>query len=156
MHSKRMNLSDSVRKTIANQLQSVLVHAIDLRMQTKQAHWNIQGPSFHPLHLLLDTFHLEHLEIVDETAERAVMLGVPADGRVGTVAKTSGLPAFPDGFVRDKEVVTLISDRIAATIAVVREGIEAVEEIDPVTQDMLNGFAHTLEKQLWFLQSHEL
>ena len=156
MNNKRMILSETARAAVGKELQSVLVHAIDLGMQTKQAHWNVQGPSFHPLHTLLDEFHGQQLGVVDDVAERAVILGVPADGRVGAVVSASTLPPFPEGFVRDKEVVSAVSDRIAAVVSVVRKAVDVTGELDPISQDLLIGVTDTLEKQLWFLQSHEL
>lgn len=37
-------------------LQDTLVALIDLSLQAKQAHWNVVGPNFRPLHELLDEF----------------------------------------------------------------------------------------------------
>jgi len=36
-----------------------------------------------------------------------------------------------------------------------RERIEALGEIDPVSEDMLIGITAPIEKQLWMLQSQE-
>ena len=38
----------------ADALQATLVELIDLSLQAKQAHWNVVGPAFKPVHEFLD------------------------------------------------------------------------------------------------------
>ena len=48
--------------TGAGNLQRALVDLIELHLQGKQAHWNVVGPNFRDLHLVLD-------EVVSEARE---------------------------------------------------------------------------------------
>jgi Ferritin-like domain len=66
----RLDLADRVRKGAGALLQARLSDALDLETQTKQAHWNVPGPTFFQLHLLFDKLHDECEEIVDVVAER--------------------------------------------------------------------------------------
>jgi starvation-inducible DNA-binding protein len=44
------------REAIGAELQGVLIDLIDLSLLGKQAHWNLYGAHFRPLHLQLDEF----------------------------------------------------------------------------------------------------
>ena len=83
------DLPENVRLEMISILQEALVAALDLRMQSKQAHWNVKGPSFIALHQLFDTAAAEAAVYSDDLAERLVQLGGVADGTVQTVAKST-------------------------------------------------------------------
>jgi starvation-inducible DNA-binding protein len=54
MFKTKNDLSEDVRKKAIKLLNERLADCIDLQTQTKQAHWNMKGPSFIALHLLFD------------------------------------------------------------------------------------------------------
>ena len=91
MHQTKNDLADNVRAASIELLQVRLSDAIDLTTQTKQAHWNVKGPSFIALHELFDQIHGEMEEHVDTIAERLVALGGQAYGTVRTTAERSTL-----------------------------------------------------------------
>jgi starvation-inducible DNA-binding protein len=146
-------LSDSDREITCNALQSALVDLLDLSLVAKQAHWNLIGPRFRPIHLQLDEVVANARAYADTVAERAAALGVSPDGRAVTVAKTSGLPDFPAGWVQDSDVVESLVEALAAAIARMRERISATERPDPVTQDIFIGITAELEKEHWMFQA---
>lgn len=155
MFWKRSLLSDEQAKTVAAALQQALVDFIALGLQGKQAHWNIHGPKFLSVHEKLDEIVDFARTASDEIAERMDQIGVAPDGRIRTVAETSRLEAYPPGFVPVERGVSLIADRLHAVAKTAREAIEKVGDADPLTQDMLTGFAEQLEKQLWMFQAVE-
>ncbi|MFF4652509.1 Dps family protein [Streptomyces sp. NPDC001380] len=146
-------LSDSDREITGNALQSALVDLLDLSLLAKQAHWNLIGPRFRSIHLQLDEVVTTARTYSDTVAERAAAIGVNPDGRAATVAKTSGLPDFPSGWVRDTDVVEALVEAFAAAIGRMRERIEATEKPDPVTQDLFIGLTAEMEKQYWMFQA---
>jgi starvation-inducible DNA-binding protein len=133
-------------------LQKALSALIDLSLQAKQAHWNCTGPHFKPVHLQLD----ELVDVVrgqyDEIAERIATLGHAAEGGLSATAKRSPIEPFRDGFVEAIAAATVIAKHLRKVIAIVREGIDATSELDPVSQDLLIETASVLEKQLWMLE----
>ncbi|MGA5703547.1 Dps family protein [Peterkaempfera bronchialis] len=145
-------LSDSDREITGNALQSALVDLLDLSLVAKQAHWNLIGPRFRSIHLQLDEVVSTARNYADTVAERAAAIGVNPDGRAATVAKTSGLPDFPSGWVRDTDVVQALVEAFNAVIGRMRERIAATEKPDPVTQDLFIGLAAELEKEAWMFQ----
>lgn len=139
---------------IVNHLNRTVCNLIDLNLQTKQAHWNIQGPNFQPIHEALDQFSETYIEHTDTLAERILALGQPAEGRLSSISQHSELPEFPAGFVSDQTVLELLLDRIERVAQSSREAQQAVAENDAVTEDLFLALIHDLEKQAWMVRSH--
>ena len=154
MHWKRSLLAEADAKKVAGALQQVLVDLIALSLQGKQAHWNVQGPNFQSVHEKLDAVVDLARTGADEVAERMSQLGSAPDGRAKTIADTSRLEAYPDGFVQVERTITLVADRLFAVAKSLREGISAVEA-DPLTEDLLTGIGEQVEMQLWMFQAME-
>jgi starvation-inducible DNA-binding protein len=49
-------------------------------------------------------------------------------------------------------VVDLFVERLTSVSARIRSRLDRLGETDPVTQDLLIGILHGLEKQLWMLR----
>jgi starvation-inducible DNA-binding protein len=134
-------------------LQATLVELTDLSLQAKQAHWNLTGPQFLPLHTHLDTLTAGLRTAADEVAERAVAIGYAPDARATTVAKASPLPEPPAGPVADHAVVKIIARALDAVAERVRARVQPLEELDPVSQDLLIGISRDLDKQRWMFNA---
>ncbi len=149
----KSTLSDEARKIVGDALQGTLVDMLDLSLVAKQVHWNIVGPRFRSVHLQLDDVVGTARTYADTVAERASAVGVSADGRAETVAKTSGLATVKDGWVNDKDAVDVLIAGLGAVIVRLRERIKATDVPDPVTQDILIGLCAELEKHHWMFQA---
>jgi starvation-inducible DNA-binding protein len=141
---------------VGQDLQDTLVELTDLHLRAKQAHWNVVGRHFRPVHLHLDELTDEVREAADVVAERAVTIGYPVDGRPATVAKTTPLPDFPAGQLLDTEVVALITEALADVCGMVRKRIEHIEELDPVSENLLEDVLATLEKHHWMFAAQKV
>ncbi|MCH5641738.1 MULTISPECIES: DNA starvation/stationary phase protection protein [unclassified Gordonia (in: high G+C Gram-positive bacteria)] len=146
-------LTDEQKTVTGNALQETLVDLIDLSLIAKQAHWNVVGPQFRSVHLELDELVTVAREFTDAAAERATAIGVSPDGRAETVAKTAHTTGFGEGWTKDSDVVTAVVSNLKAVIAGLRERIATTEDTDPVTQDLLIGFASRLEQLHWMWQA---
>ncbi|WP_037683826.1 Dps family protein [Streptomyces griseus] len=146
-------LPEDARKVTGDALQSTLVDLLGLSLIGKQAHWNIVGPRFRSIHLQLDEVVSTARTYADTVAERSSALGLPPDGRPETIASAFTLPSPKDGWLRDSDVVQLISETLGDAIGRLRERIEATEKADPVTQDLLIGITADLEKQRWMFEA---
>ncbi|MER5378138.1 DNA starvation/stationary phase protection protein [Streptomyces sp. NPDC002553] len=146
-------LPEPDRQVTFDALQSTLVDLLGLSLIGKQAHWNIVGPRFRSIHLQLDEVVATTRTYSDTVAERAAALGLPPDGRPETIASAFTLPAPKDGWVRDEDVVQVISETLGAAIGRLRERISATETADPVTQDLLIAITADLEKQRWMFEA---
>ncbi len=152
---KRRILDEDQTKTVAQALQGILVELSNAALIGKQAHWNLRGDGFLSVHEKLDELVNLARSASDEVAERSVMIGVAPDGRVATIADQTGLPEFPAGFNSVSATLTLVCDTLHKTIEKVRAGIEAVEDADPVSEDMLIDISSGLEEHLWMFQALE-
>lgn len=134
-------------------LQQALVDLIEVSLRGKQMHWNIQGENFHDLHVLLDDV-IDHARTnYDEIAERLAQLGVAADGRAETVAKTTILPAVEGGILAtDKVYQQMVADLMAVS-AKIQETLNDVDEVDHLSGDILIGTCRDLEKDAWMLRA---
>jgi starvation-inducible DNA-binding protein len=132
-------------------LQASLVELLDLALQGKQAHWNVVGPLFRPVHLELDEIVESAHAAVDTVAERLSALREVPDGRAATVAATTPLEPFPTGTVVDRDAVSFIGSRMDVLNAHLRERIERLG-VDPVSQGILIGIEEVFEKHAWMLR----
>ena len=58
------------------------------------------------------------------------------------------------GFQQSVTTVAEVVAQLDATIATVNAAIEGLDEIDPVSQDVVIAIAQQLDKDRWFLFSH--
>ncbi|MET1043646.1 MAG: DNA starvation/stationary phase protection protein, partial [Microbacteriaceae bacterium] len=140
---------------LGSNLQSVLVDLIELHVQGKQAHWSVVGKNFRDLHLQLDEIIDDARIFTDELAERMRALDALPDGRTETVTQTTHLPKFPAGEVDTTETVGLVTALLTATVDNIREVHEAVDEEDPASADILNGFILKLEQYIWMVSAED-
>ena len=138
---------------LSKNLQSVLVDLIELHGQGKQAHWSVVGRNFRDLHLQLDEIVLDARAFSDVLAERMRALDALPDGRSATVAKSTNLAKFPAGEVDTAETVTLVTERLDATVDNIRAVHDAVDEEDPTSADILHTFIERLEQYSWMVSA---
>lgn len=148
--------NDSLNRAVGveQHLSPVLHDLIALAINTKQAHWHVRGANFMGVHEFLDQVVTHAQDAGDEVAERVVALGLPVDGRVGTVAKRTSTPEMSPGFQQSMTTVAEVVAQLDATIATVNAAIEGLDDIDPVSQDIVIAIAQQLDKDRWFLFSH--
>lgn len=139
---------------VAEHLTPLVIDLMALAVEGKQAHWHVRGVNFMPVHELLDTVVAHAREFADLAAERVVALGQPLDARVKTVASTTTVAAVTEGFQKTDVLVADVIVAIDATLVTARAAIEALDDIDPVSQDLAIAVTAGLEQDRWFLFSH--
>lgn len=142
------------RLNVGGIVQELLVDLIDLALQAKQAHWNLRGPMFRDLHLLLDELVGAAHGYADLMAERCLAVGIAADGRAATVAAASHLDSFPEGRIGDRRVVELMVERLQMVSEVGRSRLRELGDLDLVSQDLVIGVLEGIEKHRWMFQAH--
>jgi starvation-inducible DNA-binding protein len=140
---------------IAQELEPLLVELTDLALTAKQAHWNVRGLWFRPLHTQLDELADDVRGWSDDVAERLSTIGVPADARVQTVAKMTPFAGFPSGFLQSRKVAPLMVERLTEVVTSNRTRIARLGELDLVSQDLLLGITAKLEKHRWMFAAEQ-
>jgi starvation-inducible DNA-binding protein len=148
-------LAGDAQKVTGEALQGALVDLVDLSLLAKQAHWNLTGRHFRPLHLQLDEVVDMAREQMDIMAERAIAIGVNPDGRAATVARDTQTKQLDAGYISDAEVVTAFTEMLASLAERFRERISSVADADPVTENLFEETSHQLEKEHWMFEAQQ-
>lgn len=149
-------LAEDVRRASADNLNQLLADTITLRDLYKKHHWQVAGHTFYQLHLLFDKHFGEQNDLVDEIAERIMMLGGVSVAMAADVAEMTLIPRPPKG---REEVPVQISRLLHAHEIVLEESRtmarQAAEQGDDGTNDLLvSSVIRTNESQVWFVAEH--
>ena len=155
MFETAVDLPADTRTAMIELLNQQLADTADLFSQTKQAHWNLKGIHFYPLHLLFDELAERREDEADEIAERAVQLGGYATGTVRMAAANSRVPELPTDIDSGEAYVRALVERYGLHANNTRAGIDTADKAgDADTADLLTEISRQLDKDLWFLQAH--
>jgi len=145
---------DEERHKCVKGLQQLTVDLLALYNMYKEAHWNLNGPLYLPLHEYYDQQAAFYLAQADVFAERVLHLGSSVDGRYSTIARTTKLPEMPAGYVTDNESLQLLLDRVTVLQKGIYPLIGETEASDPPTSNKLQDLAYAVDKNLWQLRAH--
>jgi len=155
MKTPSIALKANAKSAVIDILNARLADAIDLALITKQAHWNLKGPTFVAVHEMLDPMRTAIDAHVDIIAERVAQLDGVALGTSQVVAKATSLAPYPTDIRKVQDHLAALADRFATLANQVREDIDATDEAgDADAADILTGFSRELDKDLWFIKSH--
>lgn len=148
-------LTDNARKTSVSELNGRLADAIALALAVKQAHWNVKGRNFIAVHELFDTVHNNLREHIDIIAERVQQLDGVAVGTVEKVSGASGIKEYPTDLTKAEDHIKALSERYRDFGETLRTAIDATDEAgDADTADIFTAASRTVDKDLWFMESH--
>jgi starvation-inducible DNA-binding protein len=150
-----VDIPEKQRTPLIELLNRRLADTIDLKTQTKQAHWNVKGIQFLQLHELFDSI-AGHLEAAsDMIAERVTALGGVAEGTARQAAARSEIQEYDLQAVDGKEHVRALSQRLAALSNAARAAIDESDRLgDKGTADLFTEIVREADKDLWFLEAH--
>jgi starvation-inducible DNA-binding protein len=155
LHKTHNDTKNNAKAASMEALQARLADGIDLALVTKQAHWNLKGPQFIGVHLMLDGFRDEQDEWNDMMAERITQLGGTARGTVQEVGRETKLSPYPTDIYAIADHIKALIERYAAFANAVRTNIDDTDEAgDAGTSDLLTEISRGVDKQLWFLEAH--
>jgi len=155
MKSTRNDLPPKVRTKVIATLGDRLADATDLMLQTKQAHWNVKGPTFIALHELFDKVNAAAGEWVDLIAERIIQLGGTAEGTVQATARRTSLKPYSLTIVSGDDHVEALSSSLADFGKKVRTAIDKTGKAgDADTADIFTEISRDVDKYLWFVEAH--
>lgn len=155
MFATRNDLSTEVREKMIDVLNQQLAGIFDLFSQAKQAHWNVKGAQFFPLHELFEKLAVELAVYADDIAERATALGGLALGTVRMAAANSQLPECELDVTDSLATVEALADRYGALATSMRQAIATAEDhADADTEDLFTEVSRELDKALWLLEAH--
>ena len=155
LYTTRIDLAEDIRVQVIEILNQTLAATLDLKTQTKQAHWNVKGMDFLQLHELFDEMATELEDYVDMVAERVTALGGTALGTARIAAESSILPEYALDAVSGEDHVTALADRYGVYAKHVRGAIDQTDDLgDADTADLYTEISRVIDKRLWFLEAH--
>jgi len=156
MKTTNIGISDKNRQVIADQLSKILADEFVLYSKTLNAHWNIEGPDFHAVHVYLETLYNQQQEIVDTVAEKIRAIGhyVPAQ-----LNKYLELTHLSEKVPKKNDSQTFFTELLEdheSIIVFLRENIKPI--VDKLktegVSDYITGLMEYHEKTAWMLRSH--
>jgi starvation-inducible DNA-binding protein len=155
MNPTKNDLSPKIRKKVIETLADRLADATDLMLQTKQAHWNVKGPSFIALHELFDKVNGAAQEWVDLIAERIVQLGGTAEGTLQAAVKRTTMKAYSLTIISGTDHVEALSSALGSFGKKTRAAIDTTGKAgDADTADLFTEVSRDVDKYLWFVEAH--
>jgi starvation-inducible DNA-binding protein len=142
--------------SVSHALNSILADEFVLYAKTRGAHWNVEGPDFHSMHLFFESQYETLDDVMDEVAERIRMLGHYSSAKLHEyvelthLTEQSAQPNNSEGFIK-----SLLNDHETIIIHL-RENINYFtnELNDAGTADFITGLMEKHEKMAWMLRAH--
>jgi starvation-inducible DNA-binding protein len=144
--------TDRVCEVLAHDLADLYV----LYTKTLNYHWNVVGPDFKELHVLLEEQYEELEDAIDETAERIRQIGRPVPATLAEFSRLARLKEHPGEY---PDAPTMLANLLADHEAVIRQlrndvDTTADELHDLGTSDFLTGLMEKHEKMAWMLRAY--
>ena len=155
-HALPLDLDESVRLEMTEQLNQLLADTMTLRDLYKKSHWQVAGPTFYQLHLLFDKHHDEQVEIVDTIAERIQLLGGISLAMAPDIAETTRIERPPRGREEVPVQISRLLDAHRLIIGHCRQLAKRASEIgdDGTNDTVVSDVLRANELQSWFLSEH--
>lgn len=139
---------------VVDGLNLVLADSYALMALTHQAHWNVEGSDFFPLHKAFQEQYEDLFEAVDEIAERVRALDAYAAGGLSRLAKMAEMDEFTAPLPEKDFVAGLIVAHEKLLQDAIQTREHAGETGDLETQDLMIKRIAAHQKVSWMLKSY--
>ncbi len=135
-------------------LQERLVAFSDLHLTLKHIHWNVVGENFIAVHEMIDPQVDAVRLFADAIAERIATLGGEPLGTPGAIVQGRTWDDYSLNRAVTTEHLAALDVVYQGLIEDQRKAMDALEDLDLVSQDMLISQSDTLEQFHWFVRAH--
>ncbi|MDB4901735.1 MAG: dps [Mucilaginibacter sp.] len=151
-----IGISAENRQSVSVELVKLLADEFVLYTKTRNAHWNVEGPDFHSMHLFFESQYEQLDEIMDGVAERIRQIGHYAPA---TLNAFLDLTHLTEKLENKNDSMTYIKELLEdheSIIEFIRGNIEpfASKYHDYGTSDYITGLMEDHEKMAWMLRAH--
>ncbi|MDE0573510.1 DNA starvation/stationary phase protection protein [Demequina sp. B12] len=148
-----IGIDEANLKEINAGLAQALADTFTLYLKTHGYHWNVTGPHFRSLHLMLEEQYNALFAATDELAERMRALGEVAPGSMAEMLELTSLKDHEPAADAMEMVKNLQRDH-EAVAAALRPLSEAADEAgDGATADLYNARLAFHEETAWMLRA---
>ena len=140
---------------VAEQLNRLLADEVILYIQTRNYHWNVEGPNFNEMHSFYEGQFKELDEIMDQIAERIRAIGHYTEARLVDYLKLTNLVEPP--------YTNLQTDQLQFLLAAQETIISNLRRLIPVfadqhkdigSSDFITQLLGKHEKMAWMVRSY--
>lgn len=151
-----IGISDENRQAVSNQLVKLLADEYVLYTKTRNAHWNVEGPDFHSMHVFFESQYEMLDDIMDGVAERIRSIGHYAPATLKSFLNLTHLTEAVDS---KNDSLTFIKELLEdhySIIEFIRGNIDpfASKYGDFGSSDYITGLMEQHEKLAWMLKAH--
>jgi starvation-inducible DNA-binding protein len=140
-------------KTVAHELSKVLADSFTVYQKTHGYHWNVRGPNFRGLHLLLEEQYNEIWTSIDEIAERIRALDEYAPMGHGALGNLTSIKDGDPTLSAPDMLKDLVAGHEVA-IATLKKAAEVADEAGDIsTNDLCTQRLTAHEKHRWMLKA---
>lgn len=147
-------LTAEKRQEVIEHLTKILSDEFVLYVKIAKYHWNVRGPFFGPLHAFFQSLYEQAFNDADLVAERIRALGGLSIGTMKEFLEFTRLVEVPGRNPVDAEMIGDLLLDFQTIIKHLRNDIEKLDKLDPVTGNMLMTMVEKHEKTAWMLRSH--
>ena len=120
------------------------------------AHWNLEGPDFHSVHLYFEELYKDAAELIDSVAERIRQLGHYAPATLKDFLRLTHLTEQLKGKNNSLDLIKNLLGDHESIIEFIRSNVKEFDEAhkDAGTSDFVTGLMEKHEKTAWMLRAH--
>lgn len=149
-----LGLEENAEQNVIQQLEQVHIETYAVYLKSQNAHWNVTGPLFKPLHDLFEEHYQELFEALDLLAERVRTLGATAPATFKEFTKRSTISEWDTPPKANEMIHDLVKDH-ESIVRELRELISYCEKSnDEATLDIAVERLRAHEKHAWMLRVH--
>ncbi len=138
---------------VAKELNKLLADYQIFYQNLRGLHWNVKGPAFFMLHEKYEELYNEASEVIDEIAERILMIGGQPLHTFGEYIATSTLKEVKD-VSNGKQGIELVLENSRHFLNSFNKVLAlAGENEDEGTVAMLSDWVSSTEKRVWMLEA---
>jgi starvation-inducible DNA-binding protein len=140
--------------TVINGLNGILANAIVEYQKLHHFHWQVSGERFFELHGKFEEYYNKFAGIIDDVAERILMIGGSPMGTLSSALKQATISEENETVPAADMVHTTLNDFAILHIQMQKVIEEADKDSDRGTVNLLDGMADGLEKDMWMLRAY--
>ena len=134
-------------------LKQALADTYALYLKTQNYHWNITGPNFKPLHLMLEEQYTELADAVDTIAERIRALGEKAPASFSKYAALTKIKEGNENASAEEMLADLLESHEQVVKVLKQVDVAADKHTDAGTTSMIDARIEAHQKTMWMLRA---
>ena len=141
------------KSEIAKNLNSLLSNYQMYYQNLRALHWNIKGKMFFMLHAKYEEFYTEASEVIDEIAERILMLNETPFHTFEDYISNAMIKAVKNVNEANQSIKIVLENNISLLNEAYKVSKIASESGDEGTVALISEIISSLEKRIWMLES---